>query len=87
MTPEAALDLGRETLLVVLKISFPMLCVGMVVGVTISIFQAVTQIQEMTLTFVPKIIAMVLAGIFFMSWILQQMMAFAVEMFRPIPIP
>ena len=58
MDTSVALDLGRQVLILALKISFPLLCVGLVVGVLISILQAVTQIQEMTLTFVPKIIAM-----------------------------
>jgi len=61
--------------------------VGMVVGVLISIIQAVTQIQEMTLTFVPKIFAMVLAAVFLLPFIMQKMMEYATEMFSTIPIP
>jgi len=64
-----------------------LLAVGLVVGVLISIMQAVTQIQEMTLTFVPKIIAMVLAAAFFMPWILTKLMTFATEMFSPMVVP
>ena len=87
MEPEVALDLCRGALIVALKIAFPMLCVGLVVGVTVSILQAVTQIQEMTLTFVPKIFAMTLAAAFFMPWIQTQLMEFAIEMFRPMIVP
>jgi len=87
MDSQTALDLGRETLMLALKISFPMLCVGLIVGVSISILQAVTQIQEMTLTFVPKIVAMVVAAAILMPWILGQITEFAREMFGPMAIP
>ena len=87
MDEQAALDLGRQVLVLALKISLPLLCVGLIVGVAISILQAVTQIQEMTLTFVPKIIAMIIAAAFFMPWILGQIMDFARQMFGPMPVP
>ncbi len=87
MDEGAVLDLGRRVLILTLTISFPMLIVGLVVGVTISIIQAVTQIQEMTLTFIPKIFAMSLALIFFMPWILNQLTNFALEMFGPMAVP
>ncbi len=87
MEPDMALDIGRQTLLLTLKISLPILCVGLTVGVFISILQAVTQIQEMTLTFVPKIIAMVIAALILMPWVLGQMMEFAQQMFGPVPVP
>ena len=87
MEPQVALDIGRQTLLLSLKICLPLLGVGMIVGVLISILQAVTQIQEMTLTFVPKIIAVALAAIFFMPWILSQITHFAIEMLGPMVVP
>jgi flagellar biosynthetic protein FliQ len=87
MDTSMALDLGRHTMITALLISLPLLGVGLVIGVIISILQAVTQVQEMTLTFVPKIIAMVLAGIFFMPWILTKLMEFTSEMFSPMPVP
>ena len=87
MTAEAALDLGRQTLMLALMISFPLLCVGLGVGVTISIIQAVTQIQEMTLTFVPKIVAMIIAAAFFMPYILNKLSTFATAMFGSMPVP
>lgn len=81
MTAETALDLGRQSLMLALLIAFPLLCVGLVVGVTVSIIQAVTQIQELTLTFVPKIIAMIIAAAFFMPYLINKMTAFATQMF------
>jgi len=87
MTTEAALDLGRQTLMLALMIALPMLCVGLTVGVLVAIVQAVTQIQEMTLTFVPKIIAMVIAAAFFMPYIVNKLMEFAVRMFGPMVVP
>ena len=87
MTPDAALDLGRQTMITALMISLPILCVGLTVGVIISILQAVTQIQEMTLTFVPKIVAIALAAILFMPWIMNRLLTFAAMMFSPMPVP
>lgn len=82
-----ALDVAREALILALMISAPLLMVGLVVGVLISILQAVTQVQEMTLTFVPKIVAMVFAGIIFLPYILQKLMNYAIEMFGPMVVP
>ena len=87
MDVQTALDTGRETLLLALFIATPMLCVGLVVGVSVSILQAVTQIQEMTLTFVPKIVAMGLAGMLFLPYIMNKLITFAAEMFGPMPVP
>ncbi len=87
MDTQTALDIGRETLMIALVVSFPMLCVGLVVGVAISILQAVTQIQEMTLTFVPKIIAMAVAMAFFMPWIIDKLLTFTRQMLGPMPVP
>lgn len=87
MTPSIALDLGRHTLMMMLIISAPLLIIGLIVGVVISILQAVTQIQEMTLTFVPKIIIMALAAAALMPWYLNHLMAYAIEMFSPMPVP
>lgn len=58
MTGPEVLDVGRDAIMVLLKVSAPLLICGLVVGVVISLFQALTQIQEMTLVFVPKIVAM-----------------------------
>ena len=87
MDPEIALDVGRDALMMILVLSFPLLCVGLVVGVIISIIQAITQIQEMTLTFVPKILAMTLAAVLLLPFTLQKMLEYARLMFGTMPIP
>jgi len=60
-----ALDLGRDAFLICLATAAPILLIGMAVGLVISVFQSVTQLQEQTLTFVPKIVAMVVAAAYF----------------------
>ncbi len=64
----------------------PLLGLGLVVGVTVSIFQAVTQIQEMTLTFVPKIIAVFMGLLFAAPWMLEKMTSFTARVFENIPM-
>jgi flagellar biosynthetic protein FliQ len=81
MTLDQATDLVRQTLLLTLIIAAPMLLIGMVVGIIVSLFQAVTQIQEQTLTFVPKITAMFAAAIILMPWVSQRLIDYAVAMF------
>ncbi len=85
MNPDTIIHLGSEALKMVLLISAPMLLVGLVVGVLISLFQAVTQIQEMTLTFVPKIIVVFVAMIVAGPWMLATMMDFTRHLFEMIP--
>jgi len=82
-----ATDLVRSTLLLALIISAPMLLIGMLVGIVISLFQAVTQIQEQTLTFVPKIAAMIVAAIVLLPWIGQRMLSYAALMFGSGTLP
>ena len=81
MSIEQASDLIRETLVLTLIISAPLLVIGLVVGLIISLLQAVTQIQEQTLTFVPKIVAMVAAAILVMPWLTALLMDYAARMF------
>lgn len=66
-------------------ISLPMLLAGMIVGLIISIFQAATQINEMTLTFVPKILAVVFVLIFLMPWMINMIVEFTTDIFNMIP--
>jgi flagellar biosynthetic protein FliQ len=68
-----------------LVLSAPILLTGLVVGLVISLFQAVTQLHEQTLTFVPKIMAMVGAGAFFIPWIATRMLEYAQGMFGESP--
>jgi flagellar biosynthetic protein FliQ len=76
-----AIDLGREALLTALMIAGPVLATGIVVGLTISLVQAVTQIQDQTLSMVPKIVAMVLATAFFVPWLAQRALEYTTSMF------
>lgn len=85
MTPEMVVTIGREALTTVLMVSAPLLLVALVVGLVISIFQAVTQINEMTLTFVPKILGVALALLIFLPWMINLLTDFARHMFELIP--
>jgi len=75
-----ALELGRYAFWMALMTSAPILVIGLIVGLAISLFQTVTQLQEQTLTFVPKIAAMVVAAAVFIPWIAQQMVSYARDM-------
>jgi flagellar biosynthesis protein FliQ len=81
MSPQQASQLIRDTLLLAMVISAPMLVIGLVVGIIISLLQALTQIQEQTLTFIPKIVSMVLAAIALMPWMSHRLMQYTVDMF------
>jgi flagellar biosynthetic protein FliQ len=85
MTEQMAIYLTSHTLTTALLVSAPMLLAGLVVGVLISIVMAVTQINEMTLTFVPKIIVTVLALMYFLPWMSRMLMDFVRQMFMIIP--
>ncbi len=85
MTTEWVMGLGREAVTLTLMVASPMLALGLIVGVTVSILQAVTQIQEMTLTFVPKIVAVALAFLVFFPWILGQVVSFTSRLFLSMP--
>ena len=76
-----AVDVARDALWQALIIAVPILGAGLLIGLMISLFQAVTQIQEQTLTFVPKIIVMILVAITLLGWIAARMTEFATEMF------
>ena len=76
-----ALDLARSALMISLWIATPILVSGRVIGLVVSIAQAVTQIQEQTLSFVPKIAAMILVTVMLLGWISTQMVEFAQRMF------
>lgn len=76
MSSEFVIGLAGQAVYTVLKVSAPMLLIALIVGLTVSIFQATTQIQEQTLAFVPKIIAVLLALLAFGPWILQTLVDF-----------
>ena len=83
MSVDHAIEILRETFLLALYISGPILAAGLLIGLLVSIFQTVTQIQEQTLTFVPKIVGMTLVVILIAPWIGIRMLEFAERMFRP----
>jgi flagellar biosynthetic protein FliQ len=83
MTVDQALDLGREAMMVALMLSAPMLLAGLVVGLVLSLLQAVTQLQEQTLTFVPKIVAMVAVAVLTMPWMAQKILEYSAKLFGP----
>lgn len=85
MSPELVIDLGRESLTMILLLAAPMLVLGLAVGLLVSILQATTQIQEQTLTFIPKILTVLLAILFFGPWMLNLLVNFTVDLFNNIP--
>jgi len=78
------LFIGRDAMLVTLLVSAPMLLSGLIVGLIISIFQSVTQIQEITLTFVPKIIVVFLAFVIFLPWMGDTLLGFVVPLLQDV---
>jgi flagellar biosynthesis protein FliQ len=85
MTPEYVMSLGNEAVKLTLMLSLPLLGVGLVVGLLVAIIQATTQIQEMTLSFVPKIIAVLLALLAVSPWMLSKMTVFTSHLIQSIP--
>ena len=78
---DLATELIRRTLLLVLLLSAPILAAGLVVGIVVSLLQAVTQIQEQTLSFIPKIVAMFVVAIITLPWMSHHLLDFAREVF------
>jgi flagellar biosynthetic protein FliQ len=78
---QSVIDVVRTALIIAMKISAPILAAGVAIGLVISIIQSVTQIQEQTLVFVPKIFSMLLVAILLMNWVIQRLADFAAEMF------
>jgi flagellar biosynthetic protein FliQ len=85
MTQQTVLDIGWNTIWVMIKISSPALLATLVMGLLVSIFQAATQINEQTLSFIPKILAMAAAMIICGPWVLRTMMNFTINLIRDIP--
>ncbi len=86
ITPEFVVGFAREAMELTLVICLPMMGVGLVVGVVISIFQAATQIQDATLALVPKLIAMFIALILAFPWIMDKMITYTTNLFTNIPV-
>ena len=86
MTPEYVVGFARSAVELTLFLALPMLGIGLVVGLMVGIFQAATQIQEMTLTFMPKILAVLIALVVFAPWILEKIVTFTSNVFTNIPM-
>jgi flagellar biosynthetic protein FliQ len=78
-------DLARNALMVALLVAAPMLLVAIAVGLIVSVFQTVTQIQEQTLSFVPKLVAVAVVFLVALPWIMQLMVQYTTELFRSLP--
>jgi flagellar biosynthesis protein FliQ len=85
MTTDTVVQLATQAMSLALKLSIPLLGVGLVVGVLISIVQAVTSIQEQTLSFIPKVLAMAAVLVIGGPWMLNQLMAYTAELWTSIP--
>ena len=88
MNSGEAIDLGREALMLTLVVSLPVLLTALAVGLLVALFQAATQIQEHTLSFVPKIAAVLIAAAIAGPWMTERVVEFARTMFTlPTPMP
>ena len=85
MSPEFVLELGRNALQMTLLLAGPVLFFGLVAGLAVAVFQALTQINEMTLAFIPKIASAALALMLFGPWMLQKLINYTTALFEAIP--
>ena len=85
MTPEFVVGFARQSIELALMISLPLLGIGLIVGGAVSIVQAATQIQEMTLAFIPKIVSIFVALLISFPWIMDKMITFTQNVFLNIP--
>jgi flagellar biosynthetic protein FliQ len=81
MTQQLAIEICKNAMWTALLVAAPMLVAGLVVGIVVSLFQSVTQIHEMTLTFIPKILAVVVVLILALPWIINLLLAYTTELF------
>ena len=85
MTEAYVLTLGQNAIMMVLLLAGPILLISLVVGSLISLIQAATQINEVTMTFIPKMIGIILVLLLLGSWMLQQMLVFTANLFNSLP--
>lgn len=85
MTEQTVIDLASKTIMLTMQIAAPALIAALVTGLIVSIFQAATQINEQTMSFIPKIFVMLLTIIICGPWIIQKMVGFTVNLFHEIP--
>jgi flagellar biosynthetic protein FliQ len=85
VTPEFVVGLAQKAIKVTLFVSLPILGIGLVVGILVSLLQAAAQIQEMTLTFVPKILSIFIGLLLLLLWIMHQLTGFTIEIINNLP--
>jgi flagellar biosynthesis protein FliQ len=85
LNQDVVISLSMDAIQIALKIGLPLMLVGLIVGLVVSIFQAVTQIQEMTLTFIPKILALGVVLAVAGPWMLGELLTYTEELYRGIP--
>lgn len=85
MTDQTVMTIAREAVLTILLVAGPALGIGMLVGLVVSIFQATTQIQEQTLTFIPKIVAVLVSLVIFGPWMIRRLVGFAERLLSELP--
>ena len=85
MNQDVVISLAMDAMTLALKVGMPLLLVGLVVGLIVSIFQAVTQIQEMTLTFIPKVLALGVVLVVAGPWMLGQLLTYTENLYTSIP--
>lgn len=86
MSPEQVMDIGQAALLVAAKLCAPILITALVVGFAVSLLQSITQVQEMTISFVPKLVAVGIALLVCGHWMISEIVAFTNELFTRIPV-
>ena len=85
MSQALVIDLARNAVMLALLVGGPLMLVALVVGLVVSVFQAVTSIQEQTLSFVPKLVAVSVAFLVALPWMLEMMVRYTTDLFRSIP--
>ncbi len=85
MTPESVMTLGQQAIELVLMLAGPLLLSGLIIGLVVSVFQAATQINEQTLSFIPKLVGIFAALIFFGPWMVSTMVDFIQRLYGNIP--
>ena len=85
MEPQQAIDLGRQALWTILLVGSPVLLAGLIVGLAVGLFQALTQIQEQTVSFVPKIVVMLLVLGVSLPWLISRMVQYTTDLIAGIP--
>jgi len=85
MTTDFVIEIAYQALYTVIMVASPMLAAGLLVGLVIGVFQAATSIHEMTLTFIPKILAVFLATLVFLPWMMRTMLGFTTRLYELLP--